>query len=288
MACAQAILLSSRLESDREETRRRFEDGITLAERAGEVRLLAQLNTAYGASIGTSFGDAHHYLKYCTEGARLGAQVDYLELEAMSGFFRLAALVFAGDLIGALRASDTLLERLPDDPHFGASITTVSPLLGTWIFRASALASQGHLATACALLREAEHRSVANQLLETAGWASWFLGIVVTFSGSLSEVRTSALRTATHHKHFDTQHTMVLTSFSAGLAQFVQGEPQPAIASFEDALKIGHVKYSTRMFTPLTTSYRAEAHLAAGDHQSAHQHALNAIAFAEQNRNQWF
>ncbi len=41
------------------------------------------------------------------------------------------------------------------------------------------------------------------------------------------------------------------------------------------------------MFTPLTTSYRAEAHLAAGDHQSAHQHALNAVAFAEQNGNQW-
>ncbi len=125
VACSRILMMGWRLQSTDDESQQIFEDGKRMAEAAGNKALMARLYLGYGILRGVGLAYADDYLTYTAEAARLAEELNDIELQSGVASYLPWAHITNGDLG---QARDVILaetNKLPDDPHFGASVSAI-------------------------------------------------------------------------------------------------------------------------------------------------------------------
>lgn len=108
-ACTQLTNLAWRAGGDKAESQAFFEDGRSMAERAGNKVLLATLNGSYAAFLGVSLGYAKEYADYGLEATRIAREVGNPELEYTMMAWCLWGYSFMGEFNKAQTTSQEII-----------------------------------------------------------------------------------------------------------------------------------------------------------------------------------
>ena len=125
-ACGQISNLWWRLGATEDQARAYFEDGISLAERAGNTALKAVLTGSYSALRGISQGYANDYATYGEEAARLADLTNDEELQCCERNWVVFGYIFSGRFQEAIDLANKVLEKIPDEAYWGARYTGFS------------------------------------------------------------------------------------------------------------------------------------------------------------------
>ena len=118
--------LSWRLGSPESEITAAFEQGRTLAEKAGDTTALAAIHGIYGCFLGLVQGQSDDYFNYAKEAVRLAELTSDRGLQIAQRAFLGYGAVLSGRLKEGLTCCEWAFENLPADVELGRKFTGYS------------------------------------------------------------------------------------------------------------------------------------------------------------------
>jgi class 3 adenylate cyclase/broad specificity phosphatase PhoE len=191
IACLQLLNLGWRQGGVVEEADALFLEGKALAERTGDLGILALLHGTYATVLGLS-GHVEDWIRYATEGSRLAEQSGSEGLQVAASVI-LGTAISKIDVPRAIGIGERGLALTRDDPTVAADLLDFSPYLFLTATRGGWLAQVGRLAEGAESLQRAlrlarEHDDLIVQAFAT-GWHVYLASLSGDFSGALAHGR---------------------------------------------------------------------------------------------------
>jgi tetratricopeptide (TPR) repeat protein len=147
-----------------------YEEGLRIAERTGDLRALAVLESGYGGAKAGA-GKPTEGLERRARAVAIADRTDDVGLRASLRVGLTLALNGAGRPRESLAVADEVIELIGDDMHAGRSVTGTRPALRVMMTRSMALIELGRLDDAARQLDEMERTARELQELEDLGLA---------------------------------------------------------------------------------------------------------------------
>jgi adenylate cyclase len=286
VACSQALAHGWRLGASAAEWAELFEEGCAAAERAGDLAALAGLNATYGAARGLNQARAPDYVRYAAEAVRIADRAGDTALRCgMHGYLCLAH-GYAGQLRDSERVADEAIELAREDPHLGADVAGLSPLLAARFTRYRCIGFTRDPATALRELPLVRQVALDSGYPEQAVWMLWGeaeLKCALGSSGGTRAVAQAAARLAEHLGVGDE----IVAALALCDALACDREWKPLLGAASDALRLIRERGALRLNEPLFLAHIGTAELELGDLDAGRAAAEEGVVFMRTSESAW-
>jgi class 3 adenylate cyclase/tetratricopeptide (TPR) repeat protein len=286
-ACTQMLNVGWRLGAPEEEVASMFIEGKALAERSGDLRLLARLVLTYAVVRGSA-GEVEEYLNHAEEAARVADQTDDAGLKAGCRDGRMVADWWAGHLREALMLAEENLAQTSEDPRLGADIFGFGLHVNTLILRGLIVSATGRHEEAEADLDRALGLARQHGDAENLCWAHAVYVPLARNAGHIEAALGHARHAVEIAEKIGSPFSRVTAYEQLGEAHILSDEWSQAAAALEEALHIARETRSNLVSEPFILASLAEAQLGVGDKSRARQTADEAVAVARRRGTRYF
>ena len=288
-ACAELLLVAPPLGMPDEEAAHLFDEGVALAERTEDLRLLALLHASHAAVRGATAGDEHGRVRHARLAVELAVRAGDRRLELGALLPLMVGLLEQGSLDEALAVTDRALAIPVDGP---ARLWGLEEHAFTRAIRALVFATKGFLSDArreLALGLE-RARQIGNVPIVTyfgpswEGYINWLAGDAdATLAAARAGIDAVERFRATHGHPGAGYETFAPTSL--GQAHLLRGEWSEAVRCLEELRSLCRERRINTIFGEVQNLiWLAEAYLGGGDTGRARALAQEAVAVAERRR----
>jgi class 3 adenylate cyclase/tetratricopeptide (TPR) repeat protein len=256
-----------------------FGEGETLASRAGDLRTLASLNSAY-AGIRLAHG-AEDHLDCAREAVRLADECGDLALRRVVRMHLARSLIFAGLLSEGLNCTEEGMERLAPDPTLGIDLLGYNPYTMLAALRADFLIHMGHTAEAVQWYEKAIQRAREENDIMMLGVAyADYSGFYDALLGDAQVALTHARQGVEFGEKGGNPFTRIFAYVHLGQAFLEVGSYAEAVSALEQAREIIRESHTALEMEPAAGVFLAEAYAYSGDPERALRTAEEAVAGA--------
>ncbi|MEK6273008.1 MAG: adenylate/guanylate cyclase domain-containing protein [Actinomycetota bacterium] len=275
------LAMAWRLGADIEDQRQVFAEGKAIAERTGDLAMLALLYGGMGIAVGTCAGDVREFVALASEAARLGTQIEDPGAKVAVAGLPMYALFLAGRHEEALASLDRILELTVEDPNLGAGVVVANPRAWATSFRALPLMAMGRF--------EEARRAIAEGSELCRRWDRESLGWTHTFHCSLAvwggepggpEAIAHGRQAVEIAEAIGDSFSRVVASSWLGLAHGAVGDAAEARDLFRHSLEMIEELGAGKEFEPSVRSGLAHALAALGENDRAVEECELAIDLA--------
>ena len=287
-ACAQILTVGLRLGATEEAVEQTFEEGKRLAERAGNLPLLAKLNGGYSAVRGVALGYADDYVTYARKAVELADRTADPELQYVMRLWLTWGQFWSGQFERALETLGGALERAPDDPFFGSAIAGVPPLPALLAAQGLCLCVRGDLETGRRRLDEAKRVALATHTAEILAIVQSLASLVLSVvEGPSVTVREAARISHEAAGKIGNSYVRSLGTLALGVVELLDGNASDAERFLRQTLQIVEEHRSAGASRGVALGYMADVLIAQGDPAKALQLATEAVEFERSHGLRW-
>jgi class 3 adenylate cyclase/tetratricopeptide (TPR) repeat protein len=282
-ARVMALTMGWRLGMDVAEARELFEEGMQLAEPAGDTASQAMLQGTLGVIEGTCAGNVPEYVRRVEEGTRILDQVEDPALRVAAATAPMYAYHLAGRAEEALASLDRVLELTADDPQLGAGIGVGNPRAWATSFRAGPLTNLGRMEEARQAI--AEGTELCRRWdRESLGWTNTFAVAIAQLGGEPPGPDTvaSGRRAVEIAEEIGDAFSRIVAYTWLGIAHVLVDEPVEARRAADHCLAMIAERGAGLEFEPAALMIRAEACRADGDLKAAVEETELALRLTEE------
>jgi tetratricopeptide (TPR) repeat protein len=283
-ACIRIMNLGWQLGISEEEATERFEDGKALAQRAGDIGLLARVNSAYGVMRGLNLGFVDESIARAREAMRLADEVEDPALQSSMRMRLGVALFLAGRHGEASEICERTLMDIPSDDSF----TGITPRPALLTIRGLALGLMGReLDQSRACLELSVRLSSDRGYLEMEVFTHGYQALLCTLYGRIQAARRHAAETARLAKTLGSRLSRSYAALSMGRVQLADGKPESATRSMEEFLGNAEESRTSGSLRGSALACLSYALLAQGNVSAAQRRAEQAVAFDRDHGLAW-
>jgi tetratricopeptide (TPR) repeat protein len=291
-ANARAFLLAVawRVGADPDRMRQVFDESVAAAARARDDRLLAQVQIAYIAYLGTAGGQLEEVAELATVFLQTARRSGDLDLTALAQAWAAFAYRTAGRFPEMLGAAEAALELTVDQPNRGAGFIIDSVRGPALQMRGMALAALGRPVEALAVLDEAEAFLRAGGFKETLGWHPWHRVIALRTAGpDVGEAEVVfASEALTVAEAISGPHARTASQTALSMAYLGVGRFTESVDTAGRAITAIETSGTGREHEALARSIRALALTETGDPAGGMAEAERAIRSCIEGANRWY
>ena len=129
LACSRALVVAWRVGTSPTESAELFEEGCIVAERAGDLSMLATLNSVYGTFCGNSQSTVLDYVRYASEAVSIADRTGTPSLCTGTRGSLIWGHRYCGQLSDAEKTADEIITLAAGNPRLGADVAGFSPLM---------------------------------------------------------------------------------------------------------------------------------------------------------------
>jgi class 3 adenylate cyclase/tetratricopeptide (TPR) repeat protein len=262
-----------------EEAATLFAEGKALAERNGNLRLLAPILTAYGAVRGVA-GDVEGYLALASEAVRVAVQTGEADLVLATQPGIVYSHFVAGRLRQALAFTEAAVAQGQHAPQQVAQAFSLNPYLFCLWWRGSLRAAAGRLDEAARDLDDALRLAREQGEIENLGWVHGAYVMLAEYCGETGSVLEHARQLVEIAERMGSSFSRVFAYRVLGLAHLLREEWSEAVGPLEQALAIARERGVGREQEPIMLTHLARAAVASGEATRARAAAEEAVALA--------
>ena len=277
-ACSRALTFSWRLGSSETEWSSIFNEGCAAADRMGDLRALAMLNTSYSAARGLNLGIARDYVHYAAEGLKIADQTSDVALRVATRALYSYALIYSGQLEHAERVSLEAIDLAGSDANLGAVYVGFSPLLAArhvCAHCAGYLRDPGFLVTESPRIREF---AIQSGFPEQASWVTVSELEIKFGAGDFRDFRALA-QTATQLATGLGETTEIMAAYSMCQSAACEGDWPVALELATEALKRIQTNGAMRLWEPNFLALIGTAEYELGNPTASRAAASQGIQF---------
>ena len=276
-ACRQTLAVGFRLGLSPEEDARAFSEGKRWAQRSGDIRADALLETAYSI-VANSTGRIEEGVRHALEGQRLLLQTEDEELRALAPWTASYPLFCAGQLTRSRELLEALLESSRGRPELGFTLWNLS----AWAFSQFMLGQiEIHVGNLDSGRAQIEHGvEVARRCgdTESEGWALSWLGAAADIAGDVEGGLGPCQRSVEIAEKIGSPYSRAVAYYRLGVLVGGAGRWAEAVETLEQALAIARQCRTYLEAEAALVATLAEAFLGAGDVARARALAEESVA----------
>ena len=277
-SCLQILAFAWRGGRTPAELAKYFEEGRRLALAANDRLMLARLISAYGTICGLAGGSLEDYLRYVGEAGEIADAVGDEDLRAATATSMAAVRLYEGrphEIMSACRAG---LAITGTDLTKGRALLGFSPRGAMLFFLSVALAWNGRLEDARAQLAAGQREADEGGENEVVTWFQQCWAHLAHFTGGPESGMDQARQCFELAEKLGNGSSRVLARTSLGLAHMLEGHPDEAVATLDEAIALVRDLNTQRTYLPQVLGVLSEAHTVGGRFDEARRVAEQAVA----------
>ncbi|MFT4564818.1 MAG: class 3 adenylate cyclase/tetratricopeptide (TPR) repeat protein [Gammaproteobacteria bacterium] len=284
-ACGNISNLGWRLGSEEDQAHKHFEDGIALADRAGNIFLKAMLTGTFAAMRGVAHGYMNDYISYGKEATQLADLTDNRELRCAMRNWVIYGNLFSGRLRESLDLSQQVLDT------YRADVDNASQFLGLdcrWSLESAVTVAVGLMGNfknfrgAFALVRQA-----CGDDPELNAFSSAMESLIHVYYGRFDEALSMAQSAVNDGETKGTGYCRSMARQALGFALLHHGEFETAAEVASESLEIMLIQNTGRSHFSGASGTLALAELALGNPEQARSRSADTIAFCHERELYW-
>jgi class 3 adenylate cyclase/tetratricopeptide (TPR) repeat protein len=280
IACNQLLNLGWRQGGVIEEADALFREGKALAQRSGDLGILALLHGAYATVLGLS-GHAEDWIRHATEASKLAEESGSEALQVAASMI-LGTAIWNIDLPRALGIAERGLALTRDDPTFAADLLDFSPYLNLTVMRNLLLAEGGRLAEAEESLQRASRLAREHEDLMAQTSASGSFVRVASLSGDFSGALAHGRAGVEFAERLGSAAILVNAYRYLGVAFILEEDWAEAEKALEHSLAL--MREANPHLKSLALADLARVHAARGEGSLARATAEEGVAAAQRSK----
>ena len=286
-AHTQVLRYGALLGIEEEEAERIFGEGRALAERSGDLRLLAVLVSNYGTVRGSQ-GHLEEHLERSVEAVRLADKTGDLGVQLALRQPVAFSHALVGKLSEAIRLTEEALDFAGEDPALGARELGFSPYVWFLGFRGVLLNSTGQPEEGARDLDRALQLAREHDEIETLIWTHGGYADLGFFTGDAQMALGHCRRGAKIAEQSGSPYWRAAAYTWLGHAQLLNEEWEDAAGALEKALSLARTRHTVLEIEARMLCHLAQARLGQGRMEEARATALEAVEVARQRHTRWY
>ena len=261
-----------------------FTEAERMASKTGDLHIRTILLLDYAAIRGVGDGDVHECARLARASFALAEESGdpALYVTAALGAY---AFLGTGEYGEGTARLDRAIEVAGGDPTVGAGIGFACPYAMGHVFKGGFLLALGELEEAGRVLERGRRIAREQADLETAAYATMWLGQLAYWRGDAETVLTHGRQALELAEQIGGWHSRCSAWNFLGLAELMRGEWAAAVEALERSVQIARERRTTIDWEGWRLAMLGEAHLGAGDADRARRYVDEGLAIARAQRN---